>query len=230
MIKKIILLFIILTKVSFAQTVAETILLSLAQGVSESDFLSAYIAPKFHNGFIVINSDTIRGQIKVGGRKVFFFNDSIKKIYKNHSFVRRASGVMFYPFVRNNPQWNFVRTKKVTSVRLFAADTMITKNSYMDFIHIGTSSSLFRRIYAGSIEIFDRNYITDESAGYFGDNLIVLDNGNRLGDAAPESNPKKYLIKCINKKFDKNFGRTDFRRMIDVIKWLQANDKSYIGP
>jgi hypothetical protein len=228
MIKKITLLLLVLTNLGLAQTVPETLLLTIGQGISETDFPSSSIRPKFHNGLIFIKSDTIKGQIKVVGKRVYYFNDSVEKSIKlkNKTIVRKVALVVFFPFISKDPKKNFIKTKKVTAVRLFAADTLITKNDYTDFIHIGKSSSIYRRIYSGSIQIFDHDFCTNENPGYINDALTVLDNGKRMD--MPYDSPKKYLIKCINKKFQKDFKTSDFRHIIDVIYWLKLND--YIDP
>lgn len=225
---RIILLLIVFTRFGLAQTIQETLIVGLLQGASQIDFNGHPPEPVFHDGLMIINSDTVKGQIKVSWGKVYFFNDSVKKTFKNHSFIRKASGIIFYPFVRNNPKQNSIKSKKITSLRLFAADTLITKNGYTDFIHIGTSSHLFRKIYSGSLEIYDYNNTTNESPGYIAEQLIVLDNGKMIEGISSETSAKKFLIKCINNKFNKNFVKTDFRHMVDIIKWLNHNDVTLV--
>ncbi|MEO6304414.1 MAG: hypothetical protein ABIP51_14710 [Bacteroidia bacterium] len=223
MIKKIIILFFVLTKFGFAQTAPEMLLLGLGNAIRENGIPSGHLEAKFHNGLIVINADTIKGQIKIGGGGVFFFNDSVEKcIKKNKPFIRKVASVVFFPFINKDPKKNYIKAKKITFVRLYAADSLITKNGYMDFIHIGKSPSLSRRIYSGSVEIFDNNYCTDEYPGYIEDGLVVLDSGKII--TAYNSAPKKYLVNYINKKFNKDFKTSDFKRRIDVIYWLKRND------
>ena len=222
MLIRITLLLVFFNRLGFAQTIPEMLFLGVLQGASQIDFNGHPPEPAFHNGLIIINSDTIKGQIKVSSSKVYFFNDSVKKAFKNHSFIRKASGIIFSPFVNNNPKKNFIKTKEVTSVRLFAADTLITKNNHMDFIHIGNSPRLCRRIYSGSLEIFDYSNTTDETPGYIAEELVVLDNGKIIPPS--NSSAKIYLVNCINKKFNKDYKTSDFKRRIDVIYWLKCND------
>jgi hypothetical protein len=199
-------------------------LFSLAKAISENGIPTGPLDAKFHNGLIVINKDTIKGQIRVVGWGVFFFNDSVEKSIKikNKTFVRKVASVLLFPLVNKDPKKNYIKAKKITFVRLFAADTLITKNGYMDFIHIGKSQSLSRRIYSGSFEIFDNNNCTDEYPGYIENGLVVLDNGKIIPPS--NSSPKKYLVNCINKKFHKDYKTSDFKRRIDVIYWLKCND------
>ena len=225
MIKKIILLLFLLTNFGFAQTLTETLLLGLAKGIAENGISSSHAYPKFHNGLILINADTIKGQVKIIGSRVCFFNDSIERMYKikNKPLIRKVASIIFFPFIKNDPKKHFIKANKVNSVRLFAADTLITKNNFMDFIHIEKYPYLLRRIYSGSIEIFDNNYCTDEYPGYIEDGLVVLDNG-KIIPSSNSSSPKKYLVNCVNKKFNKVFKSSDFKRRIDVIYWLKGND------
>lgn len=224
MTKNIILLLLIITKIGFSQTVAETALSLFGQAVSEKGIPSSHIDAKFHNGLIIINTDTIKGQIKIVGKRVHFFNDSVEKCIKikNKTLIRKVALVLFFPFVSKDPKKNFIKTAKVTSVRIFSADTLITKHSYMDFIHIDNSKSLYRKIYSGSIEIYDDNYCTDEYPGYIEDRLVVVDNGTIIPPS--NSSPKKHLVTCINKKFNKDLKASDFKQRIDVIRWLKGND------
>lgn len=215
----------VITKFGFTQTLTETLLLSLGQAISENGIPSGPLDAKFHNGLIVINTDTIKGQIKISGGRVFFFNDSVEKCIKikNKTVVRKVALVLLFPFVNKDPKKNHIKANKITFVRLFAADTLITKNGYMDFIHIGKFPSLYRRIYSGSVEIFDNNYCTDEYPGYIEDGLVVMDNGKIIPSSSSRS-PKKYLVNCLNKKFNKDFKTSDFKRRIDIIYWLKHND------
>ncbi len=224
MTKNIILLLFVITKFGFSQTVAETVLLSIGQGISQIDIPSGPLDAKFHNGLIVINTDTIKGQIKIGSRKVLFFNDSVENCIKikNKPFIRKLALVLLFPFVSKDPKKNYIKTKQITSIRLFAADTLITKSGHMDFVRIEKFPYLYRRIYSGSVEIFDNNYCTDEYPGYIEDGLVVLDNGKIIPSS--NSSPKKHLVNCINKKFNMDFKTSDFKRRIDVIYWLKRND------
>jgi hypothetical protein len=230
MIKRITILLLLLTSLVKAQTVLETLLLGLGNAIAQNGIPTSYVAPKFHKGFIVLNTDTLKGQIKVRGNKVCFFNDSIERIIKmkNKPLIRKVASIIFFPFINNDPKRNFIKANRINSVRLFASDTLLTRNNYMDFIHIANSSVLYRRIYSGSIEIFDRNYNTDENPGYVADELIVMDNGKRISDVPNYSIPKKYLVECINKKFNKDFKTSDFRSKIDVIYWLYRNDTNLV--
>lgn len=99
----------------------------------------------------------------------------------------------------------------------------------MDFIKIEKYPYLMRRIYTGSITIYDRNYNTDENPGYIADELIVHDNGKKIADIPYNGGPKKYLVKCINKKFNKDFKPADFRNKTDVIYWLYRNDTNSVA-
>lgn len=225
---RITLLLIVFTRLGLAQTIPEMLLFGLLQGVSQIDFNVYPKEPVFHNGLIVMNSDTIKGQIKLVGGRVYYFNDSIEKAIKikNKPFYRKVL-LIVWPYSKD-PKKNSIKAKKITSVRLFAADSLITKDRHMDFIHIDESPILFRRVYSGSLEIFDRAYTTDEGPGYITAGLVVLDKGKRIEDIPHYNDPKKYLVKCINKKFNKDFKTSDFRRLIDVINWLNKNDMTSV--
>ncbi len=224
MTKKLIFFLLVITKFGFTQTIAETIIISLGQAIATEGINSSPLEAKFHNGLIVINADTIKGQIKIDGGTVFFYNDSVEKRIKakNKSLIRKVASVLLFPFINNNPKRNHIKSKKINFVKLLAADTLITNDGYMDFIHIGKSTSFYRNIYSGSLAIYDLNYCTDEYPGYIENDLVVLENGKII----PRSNnsTKKYLVNCINKKFNKDFKTTDFKKRIDVIHWLKAND------
>lgn len=200
MTKYITLLLFSLVDCFLAQTTTD-ILVSGLGSVVEVAVRANHVDTEFHNGFIIVNSDTVRGSVKFGSRRIYYTNGIEKKSFK---------------------------IKKVTSVRLFAADTLITNNGYMDFIHLGKFSGiLYRRIYSGSFEIYDSNFFSDEIPGYIGNDLIILDEGKIIQDPASSSLPKKYMVKCINKKFNKDLKTSDFARKVDVIKWLQLNDQNF---
>lgn len=222
MTKQLIFFFLVILKIGFTQTIAETIFISLGQAIASDGINKGPLKGKFHNGLIVINADTIKGQIKIAGGGVFFYNDSVEKLIKakNKSLIRKVAS--FLLFTSNDPKKNYIKSKKITFVRLFAADTMITKKGFMDFIHIGKSLSFYRKIYSGSLEIYDINYCTDEYPGYIENGLAVLDNGKIIEPSSISA--KKYLVESINNKFNKGFKASDFKRRLDVINWLKQND------
>lgn len=223
MIKRITLFLLILYKFGLAQTVPEALLLGL--GTAAADGFQRDLAPtKFHKGFIVTNSDTIKGQIRLGGKRIYFITDSMAKANKakKPSMARKVTRFIFSPFLRKDFDKKYIKMKQASFVRVYAEDTLITRNGFMDFNHIGPSWLMYRKIYSGSIDIFDHTISTDENRGYIDDDLVVMDNGKII--TSTYAITKKYLVNCINKKFNKDFKTSDFRRKIDVIYWLKLND------